>query len=305
MQGVKEKFPDWVRETRPPVPLPPPGSCDCQIHVYEDPAKYPPKWKIAHELPNATFADAQRVLGILGFERAVLVHASVYDTDYRMLIDILAGLPDRSHYRGVIVLKDDVSDRELDRLKDLGVCGVRFHIAKRYEAYPKDAFKRTLTRARELGWHARLHLDPDDLLDYSDVLASFKDIPFVIDHMGRLDFGLGLEQKAFRWIVDRLRNENWWMMVSNGNRMSRFDSGWDDAVPFAHAYIDAAPERIVWSTDWPHVRWRKQRMMNDAEEVELLYRYVDYDQTLLQKILVDNPARLHGFPASAGAKDVA
>jgi hypothetical protein len=36
-------------------------------------------------------------------------------------------------------------------------------------------------------------------------------------------------------------------------------------------------------------------MMNDAETVELLYRYVDNDQALLQKILVDNPARLHGF----------
>jgi 2-pyrone-4,6-dicarboxylate lactonase len=73
------------------------------------------------------------------------------------------------------------------------------------------------------------------------------------------------------------------------------DAGWDDAVPFGRAYIEAAPDRIIWATDWPHVRWRKARMMNDAEEVELLYRYVDHDRALIQKILVDNPARLHGF----------
>ena len=36
-------------------------------------------------------------------------------------------------------------------------------------------------------------------------------------------------------------------------------------------------------------------MMNDAEEVELLYRYVNGDTELLCKMLVDNPARLHGF----------
>lgn len=36
----------------------------------------------------------------------------------------------------------------------------------------------------------------------------------------------------------------------------------------------------------------------NAEEVELLYRYVDGDTSLLQKILVDNPARLHGFDKS-------
>jgi predicted TIM-barrel fold metal-dependent hydrolase len=52
---------------------------------------------------------------------------------------------------------------------------------------------------------------------------------------------------------------------------------------------------MIWATDWPHVNWRKRRMMNDAETLELLYRYVDDDKTLLQKILVDNPARLHGF----------
>jgi len=72
-------------------------------------------------------------------------------------------------------------------------------------------------------------------------------------------------------------------------------SGWDDAIPLAQQFIAAAPDRIIWGTDWPHVQWRKQRMMNDAEEVELLYRYVDNDCGLLQKILVDNPARLHGF----------
>ncbi|MGN6733801.1 MAG: hypothetical protein ACTHMB_17810, partial [Candidatus Binatia bacterium] len=45
---------------------------------------------------------------------------------------------------------------------------------------------------------------------------------------------------------------------------------------------------------WPHPQWPK-RMMNDAEQVELRYRYVDGDMELLCKILVDNPARLHGF----------
>ena len=57
---------------------------------------------------------------------------------------------------------------------------------------------------------------------------------------------------------------------------------------------EAAPERIIWGSDWPHPQWTK-RMMNDAEEVELLYRYVDGDTELLRKILVDNPAKLHGF----------
>jgi predicted TIM-barrel fold metal-dependent hydrolase len=115
--------------------------------------------------------------------------------------------------------------------------------------------------------------------------------------MGRVDFSRGLDQPAVQWILKMLKRENWWMMVSNGNRTSAMESGWDDAVPFGRAYIEAAPDRIIWATDWPHVRWRKKRMMNDAEEVELLYRYVDNDPELIRKILVENPARLHGFAA--------
>jgi 2-pyrone-4,6-dicarboxylate lactonase len=292
---TKERFPDWDRNPRAPVPLPPPGSCDCQIHIYEDQRKYPVRWDIAHEIPDGKFADAQRLLKVLGFHRAVIVHASVYDTDYSMITDILCREPDRDTYRGVVVINDSVKDKELDDLATLGVCGIRFHIAKRYGAYPEEAFLRQVDRAKARGWHVRLHMDGPDLLEYADALEQIKDCNVSIDHMGRIDFSLGLDQPAVRWILKMLKRENWWMMASNGNRTSAFESGWDDAVPFGRAYIETAPDRIIWSTDWPHVRWRKKRMMNDAEEVELLYRYADHDPSIIRKILVDNPARLHGF----------
>jgi 2-pyrone-4,6-dicarboxylate lactonase len=292
---AKEKFPDWDRNPRPPVPLPPRHSCDCQVHVYGDPKIYPPKLSIGHALPDATFADAQRVLGVLGFDRAVLVHPGPYDTDYRLLVDTLEGLTNRSNYRGVVVVDETVPDKTLERLAGLGVCGGRFHISARYGFLPKDKFLRVVDRLRALQWHVRLHMDGSDFLEYADVLASIKNVPMVIDHMGRVDFSLGLQQPAVRWILKMLGTDNWWMLVSNGNRTSAMESGWDDAVPFGKAYIAAAPDRSIWATDWPHVRWRKRRMMNDAEEVELLYRYVDNDRALLRRILVDNPARLHGF----------
>ena len=151
-----------------------------------------------------------------------------------------------------------------------------------------------MARIRELGWHARLHVHGDDLLNNSDLLRSMKDLPMVIDHFGHVGFEGGLERPVIRWVLDMLKHENWWIMVSNGNRDSKMDASWDDAIPYGKAFIEAAPDRIVWGTDWPHPQWSK-RMMNDAEEVELLYRYVDGDPALLKKILVDNPARLHGF----------
>jgi len=287
----------WVRETRAPRPLPPAGSCDCQFHIYGDPAIYRPHPKALYQPIDASFSDSQRVHRALGFERGVIVHSVIYGTDHSLVLDTLEGLsPEtRQNYRMTAIIDDTVSDCEIERLNRAGARAARLNIAKMFGTTPsKDVIKRVIDRIRELGWHIRLHVRGNDLLEYSDVLRAVRDTPMVIEHMGHVDFAAGLDQPVCRWILDRLQNEDWWMMVSNGNRDSKMEAGWDDAVPFGAAYVAAAPERTIWGTDWPHPTWRK-RMMNDAEEVELLYRYVDNDAALLRKILVDNPARLYGF----------
>jgi 2-pyrone-4,6-dicarboxylate lactonase len=291
-------FPQWVRETRAPVPLPPPKSCDCQFHIYGDPAKYPPKKDAYYQPPDASFADMQGVLQALGFERGVIVHPMPYDTDHRLLIDTLEGLgPEgRRNFRATGIIKDNVSDATIARLDALGVCGARFNFGRRYEGVQsREAILRSVTRAREAGWHARLHVAGDDIEADSPFLAQIKGITCVVDHMAHLHFEKGLDQLACRWLVRMMKDHGWWVMLSNGNRDSTMESGWDDAVPFGRMFVEAAPDQLIWGTDWPHVNWRKRRMMNDAETVELLYRYVDNDKGLLQKILVDNPARLHRF----------
>jgi 2-pyrone-4,6-dicarboxylate lactonase len=297
-QQQQEVFPVWVRETRAPVPLPPAKSCDCQFHIYGDPQKYPPKPGAYYKPPDATFEHMQGVLKTLGFERGVIVHPMPYDTDHSLLIDTLSGLgrDERKNFRATGIIKDNVSDKELEKLDSLGVVAARFNIGKRYEeGNSKDSVRRSIDRAREIGWHARLHVGGDDIVADRAFLESIKDITVAVDHMAHLHFDEGLDQPAARWLVHMLKNEGWWMMLSNGNRDSKAESVWDDAVPFGRMFIEAAPDRMIWGSDWPHVNWRKKRMMNDAETVELLYRYVDNDQALLKKILVDNPARLHGF----------
>jgi predicted TIM-barrel fold metal-dependent hydrolase len=291
-------FPQWVRETRAPVPLPPLKSCDCQFHIYGDPARYPPKKDAYYQPPDATFEDMRRVLKTLGFERGVIVHPMPYDTDHRLLIDTLEGLgpQGRKTFRATGIIKDNVTDATIARLDALGVRGARFNFGARYEGVQsRDAILRSLDRARAAGWHARLHVAADDIEGDPGFLESIRNIICVVDHMAHLHFEKGLDQPACKWLLKMLRHEGWWMMLSNGNRDSRMESGWDDAVPFGRMFVEAAPDRMIWGTDWPHVNWRKSRMMNDAETVELLYRYVDNDKGLLQKILVDNPARLHGF----------
>jgi predicted TIM-barrel fold metal-dependent hydrolase len=294
---VTETFADWIRETRHPDPPPPPKSCDCQFHIYGDVANYPSRPGTTYRAPDASFADARGMHRRLGFDRGVIVHPTSYGTDHRLLIDTLAGFgaADRSRYRATAIVDDTVSDAELERLNALGVCGARFIFAKFLNIVPTpEGFRRSIERIRALGWHARLCAMGDEWLELAPLFSGVRDITVVVDHLGCVNFAAGLDQPVVRWILDRLRHEGWWMMASNGNRFSTMEAGWDDAVPYGRAYIEAAPDRTIWGTDWPHIHWQK-RMMNDAEEVELLYRYVDGDRDLLKRILCDNPARLHRF----------
>ena len=296
MTAAGEKIYEWDKQPRMPVPPPPQGSCDCQFHIYDDPVRFPPRPNPPYSaIQSATFAAAQRMHKAIGFDRGVIVHSAIYGNDHHLLLDALERLNDRDHYRGIGIVDDRVSDRELERLHAAGVRGARFNFVRFLTLDQREAeVRRSMARLRELGWHARLHVHGDDLLNNSDLLCSIKDVPMVIDHFGHVGFEGGLERPVIRWVLDVLKRENWWMMVSNGNRDSKMDAGWDDALPYGRAFIEAAPDRIIWGTDWPHPQWKK-RMMNDAEEVELLYGYVDGDTGLLRKILVENPAKLHGF----------
>src|SRR4029077_1007992 len=118
-------FPQWIRETRAPNPLPPPKSCDCQFHIYGDPKKYPPKKDAYYQPPDATFEHMRGVLKALHFERGVIVYPMPYDTDHRLLIDTLTGLGEegRRNFRATAIVKDNVTDAEMAQLDGLGVCG--------------------------------------------------------------------------------------------------------------------------------------------------------------------------------------
>ena len=90
-----------------------------------------------------------------------------------------------------------------------------------------------------------------------------------------------------------MKNENWWVKVCGAERISAAGPPFHDAIPYAKALIDLAPDRILWGTDWPHPNIKKH-MPNDGDLLDLVPLFTD-DPVLQKKILVDNPARLYGF----------
>ncbi|MGB6449973.1 MAG: amidohydrolase family protein, partial [Steroidobacteraceae bacterium] len=154
-------------------------------------------------------------------------------------------------------------------------------------------FHRIVARVRPLGWHVDLHFDASDLVEHADLLESLP-VPFLIDHMGRVPTRAGLGQEPFQRLLAVARsNERCWVKVSGAERISSAGPPFTDAVPFAQALIEAAPDRILWGTDWPHPNIATH-MPNDGDLVDLIPLYMP-DPALQRKILIDNPHRLYGF----------
>ena len=273
----------------------PPGSTDSQIHIFGDDALYPVRHlDPLYPTPPDTIDDAQKLHAGLGIERCVIVGATIYATDNSLIRDVLTTLP-KDRYRGIAVIDDSVTDKELERLNEAGVCGARFNFAKRLGLAPSIAeFRRSVARIAELGWMIKVFTVEDQLLELAGEFDAVK-IPLVVDHMARLDFRLGVEQPAAQLLADRLEHGNWWVMLSNGDRSSNGDPPWDTAIPFGRLFYNAAPERCIWGSDWPHVHYPRAMPSDDAL-IDLVRRYMP-GEAALKRVLVDNPARLFGFNA--------
>ena len=279
-------------ESRMPKARAPAGGCDCHFHVFGDPALYPPRGRGAGPLA-ASFADAGRMHRTLGIARGVIVQPMVYGSDHRLLLECLHADP---RYRGVAVIDDSVTDRELARMHEAGVRGVRLNLSRAYPAssrVPSDreGFERTVARIAKLGWHVKILAMMDDLVTYESWLRPLR-LTVVVDHLAAPDAKRGFDQPGFDLLMALLRQDNWWMLLANGDRRSAAGFPWDDIVPFVQAYVAAAPERTVWATNWPPALGGKPELPNPADLLEFLYRCVP-DRAQQQRILADNPARLY------------
>jgi predicted TIM-barrel fold metal-dependent hydrolase len=277
--------------TRTPKFRPPALACDAHCHVFGPGARFPYDRKAAYHPPDAPFEALQKLHSILGIERAVIVHASCHGPDMRVTLDAIARSGGK--YRGTAIVDRTVSDTELTQMHDGGIRGVRFNFVKHLGGRPDMAFFQSMVeRVKAMGWHLILHLDSSDLVEFRETFLKIP-VPMVIDHMGRVKAADGLGQEPFKVLLSFMENPNFWVKVCGAERVSSMGPPFTDAVPFARALIEAAPDRILWGTDWPHPNVGKH-MPNDGDLVDL-FALMAPTPALQKQILVDNPARLYGF----------
>jgi predicted TIM-barrel fold metal-dependent hydrolase len=268
----------------------PPGTCDTHVHIWGPFDRFPVAKGAPYTPPERNKDDLRALHARLGVERAVIVQTTVYKSDNRAMLDAIAASD--GAYRGVALIDESFGDAEYQALHDGGVRGVRFGFVKHLGGIPDlNLVRRTADRIEQMGWHLVLHLDAANIPEFEPLFREFR-LPVVIDHMGRPPAQDGLDQTPFRILLDLLRAPNWWVKVSGSERISAAGPPFHDAIPFARKLMEVAPDRTLWGTDWPHpnVRWEP----DEADLVDLLPQFGD--AAALHRVLVDNPARLYGFP---------
>lgn len=288
---------------RPPRLQVPPGACDCHAHVIGPAQHYPLAAERVYTPPDCLPEDYARMRGVLGLQRAVLVQPSVYGTDNRLLLEALA--QDPVHLRGVAVAADGVGDEELQRWHAAGVRGLRVNLVDRRDAggaLPLATLEQLARRIAPLGWHLELLVHVDQHADALPRLAGLG-VPVVFGHFGYQAVGSGREAAGFQALLRLLAGGTAWVKLTGPYRLTREPLPYPACDALAAALREAAPERLLWGTDWPHVMLRGP-MPNDADLLELVERWLP-QPALREQVLVGNPQVLYGFPAVQACPDAA
>lgn len=279
----------WSAGTEPPKLKAPPNACDCHMHIYDSRFPVAPNAKLRP--PNATVDDYRLFQKRIGTTRNVIVTPSTYGTDNAVTLDAMAKIGATA--RGVAVVDASVTDAELKRLNDLGVHGIRFNLVQS-GATTVDMLEPLSKRVYDLGWHVQIHMLGDQIVDTADVLQRLPS-PIVFDHLARIPQPAGVDHPAFALVLKLLDKGRTWVKLSGAYQDTRTGPpAYADVSKVARAYVKAAPERLVWASDWPHPTEKADAKPDDAVLFDLLLDWAP-DEATRNRILVDNPAALYGF----------
>lgn len=281
------------RDSHPPTTFtPPPGATDAHCHIFGPAAVFPFAENRTYTPPDSGLDEFRKLQQRLGFSRAVFVQASCHGTDNSAMVDAL--LRGGGRYAGVAMIDDSHTDQDLEELHDAGVRGIRFNFVKHLGGTPDlERFWRLVARVTPMAWHVELHFDAKDLAEHSALLERMP-VPYIIDHMARVDAAAGVGQASFQRLLRMLeKDERAWVKISGAERLTADGPPpYDDVVPFARRLVEVAPHRVLWGTDWPHPNVR--HMPDDGELVDLLKEIAPEEETRYQ-ILVQNPEALYDF----------
>jgi predicted TIM-barrel fold metal-dependent hydrolase len=242
---------------------------------------------------DATVDDYRALQKRIGTSRNVIVQPSTYGTENAPTLDALIAFGPSA--RAVVVVDTTVTDGELKRMHGLGARGIRFNLAQAGATTP-EMIEPLSKRIAELGWHIQINAPAATITEIMPILEKVPS-PIVFDHLAHIPEPDGVSHPLFaqvRALIDKGRT---WVKLSGAYADTKVGPPtYSDSSAIARAYVKAAPERLVWGSDWPHPGVRDpEPKPDDAILIDLMIDWAP-DEAVRKRILVDNAAKLYDFP---------
>ena len=279
-----------MTDTRPKLPSPS-GTCDTHMHIFEPGYTVMPGTNLP-AMPG-TIAEYRKLRERLGITRTVIVQPAAYGRDNRCTLAAMQALADAGHQtRGVAIVLPDDSDQHIAALTAAGIRGIRYHLLP-YGGVSWDTLREMAARVAPHGWHVQIQCEGSELAGRAALLKALP-CDIVIDHIGRFTQPVAADDPAWKSLRSLIDSGRCWVKLSapyHGSKTGAPD--YADAAASAKELIRAAPERMLYATNWPHPSL-KNNLPDDAALLDWVNNQAG-SEAVRQRILVDNPAKLYGF----------
>lgn len=282
--------------TKTPSFAVPDKACDTHFHIFGPPDRFPYSESRRYTPPGAPIEHYRNVQKLTGLTRAIAVQPTAHGMDNSAILHAVNQAD--GNMRAVVRFNDKTTDADLETLHEAGARGARFSLMSDRPG-SSEMIANAIPRMEKLGWSLVLHVETDHFIHNEAFIRSIP-IPTVIDHMARCRPTDGLGHPAFKLLIDLLKDDRFWVKICSVDKISktrqaRVGNGipFSDVIPLGQAVIDAAPDRTIWGTDWPHGNtFNPGQIPNEGDLLDLL-AVIAGEKRKLHKILVDNPDRLY------------
>ena len=295
-EGYAQQVPN-SSGTAPPKLKTPLNARDCHHHIY-DAARFTPVPTPGRPAPtNASMTEYRLLQKRIGTTRHIVVQPRNYGIENEVTLDALTQAGGNA--RGVAVVRPNITDAELKRYHDAGVRGIRFSIGDpKSRVVEPDMIEPLAKRIAPMGWHIQFNMEGVQVVELADLLRGLP-TQLVFDHLGNPPVAEGVNHPSHAIILGLLEKGRTWVKLSGAYSNSKIGPpDYPEATKVALAFVKAAPERLVWGSDWPHPTSPESNKPDDALLLDLLTVWVP-NEAMRNRVLVANPETLYGFPKSA------
>jgi len=264
---------------------------DSHAHIFQRGLKLADVRRYAPDY-DATLADYLAMLDRHGIARGVLVQPSFLGADNSYLLAGLQGAHGR--LRGIAVVDTDVAPAQLQQMDAAGVVGIRLNLVGAAVApdFSSAPWRTLLQRVVDLGWQVEVHREAGRLPAVLQPLLA-AGVNVVVDHFGRPDPALGVNDPGFRFLLQAAASRRVWVKLSGAYRNGANGRGQQVALEAMPLLRDAfGMERLVWGSDWPHTQFENSVDYGHARDA--LDAWLP-DPEERRVVLVDTPQALFRF----------